>query len=401
MSVMVLLVCGWLSGMSSGTMTDPVLVRGFAAVEQNPAALALPGSPKATLEYFSFQVRPRMSVFNVGDYGRYFRNPVFLGGPEKQTILDRIGNGPVRLDLGTGFRALRGTFRSFGVGVNYESHVFFSVPRDAFDLALNGNEMDRTYVLDGLGADTLSYLRVSAGAGFPVCDWATAGVTGSWLSGTRYAHTVSSTGELLTTPTEVTGFIHQLRSQAAGGDGFGVTLGAAAHFGPWRFGVSARDMLAGIWWHRNPGTREMTMELDSLSFTRYYEQPEFDSLLVRDDQFRSGPTVWTRVPGVLAFGAGFAPFEVLRTGLMVNIPLGSSPFVPEPLLAAARLELRPLRAIGIGFLAGWHRRNSWVGRVSVGSQLRGLEMTAAAEMQGPSLSGVSDLSFEIGLGYEF
>lgn len=402
MSVVALLVCGWLTVFGSGTMTDPVLVTGYEAVMQNPALLGGQGEPTGSIEYSGVGVRPRLTGFGVEDYARYFSRPVRLDEADKQRILDRIGTNPVRLELDTDVRVMHAQYRMLGIGADFENVITLALPHDWFDLALRGNELNRTYRLDGLAADTLSYSRVSGAAGFGVGRRMRVGVGIAWLRGSKYAHTVSSTGRLLTTPYEVSGSLVQVWDRAAGGDGFGLTLGWTWQPGPaWRFGASLRDLAAGIWWNRESGRRTTRLELAPFSVYKLYLQPELDSFLVRADEFRPGGTIWTRVPGVMAAGIGWTPATWMRASVLANLPLGWNPFATEPPLAGLRVELRPARAIGFSLMGGWHRHAGWVGRAMLGTNLRNLEMAVGAELWGCSPSEVHDAEFRLSIGYNF
>ncbi len=399
--ILVVLICGWLSGIGSQVMTDPVLARGCEAVTANPAALVLNGNPAASLRYFGVRLHAGNNLVRLSDYGRYFRHPVRLTEDDKQQILDRIGAGPLRLRTGVEYQVLHGHYRLLGWALDYKEYVVQSLPRSLFELALEGNELNRTYRLDGLGFDTLSFLRASVAGGYALGP-GSVGLGLSWLHGFRYTVTTSSAGELLTTPYAITGCSHQSRDQAGGGDGFGVTIGGALRLGRyWQLGLSIRDLGAGIWWHGNPGVREITTELESLDVYRYYEEPILDSFVIHTDSFLPRGTIWMRVPGALATGIGFSPGRVLSLGLLVNLPLGWNRFIDEPPLAGLRVQLRPLYHLGLDALAGWHRQKGWVGQLAIGTHYRGVEFSVGAELRGRSPGEAKDAAVNLALGYDF
>ena len=394
MNLILILISTW-------TMTDPGFCVGYDAVVQNPAALVFPGNPKASLEYFGVRLHLNSNGFTIADYQRYFEHPVFLTEEDEKRILSSIGAGPLRIGTGSLFEILHGQYRTFGWGLDFEKIAVQSLPKALFELAFEGNEMNRTYQLGGLGFDTLSFMRLTAGGGFPVHDRFGLGVTVSWLRGMRYTMTASSSGELLTTPYVITGSTVQVRNVADGGDGFGITMGSALKFGEsWRLGLSMRDLIAGIWWSENPGVRRVCIDLDSLNGYRYYQKPVLDSFLVKRDFFQSGGTIWTRLPGVIALGLGYT-IAMLKLGAIVNLPLSWSPFISESPIGGVKFELEPLSCVGFTGMAAWHRQQGWSVALSTVGFYKGLEFSIGTEFRGHRLSAVKNAAMLFRIGYEF
>ncbi len=417
-----LLVGAWLAGIGSGTATDPVLPAGYEAVSQNPAALALPGQPVATLEYLRARLRLTSNSITLGDCRDYLFRPSFLEDVDKQRLLDHVGPGPLRLGLDADLQLLHGQYRSFGVAADYQLLANVSLPRDVCELALRGNELNRVYKLDGLGSDTMTFLRVTVAHGMFVCphtgvpwlDTIRAGVGLSWLHGLRYSAVTASTGELLTTPYTVTGFVHQVKSQADGGDGFGLTVGGSLPLGDrLHLDLVLRDPIGIIFWNRNPRAREISYDLESLDVAAFIREPFLDSFLMRTNVSRPGATISTRLPGVLAFGVGYQPSEVLAVGATVNLPVTSSPAgsIPgsAPPFVGLQVKLVPIQSAGVGISAGWGGQQGPAGRsdgalwmqLLLGIRAHGLLFSAGAEVTGCSYEDVKTAAFQLGLGYEF
>jgi hypothetical protein len=417
-----LLIGAWLAGLGSGTATDPVLPAGYEAVSQNPAALVLPGQPVATLEYLRARLCLTSSSLTLGDCRDYLFRPSFLDEADKQRLLDHVGPGPLRLGIDADLQLLHGQYRSFGVAADYQLLANVFLPRDLCELALRGNELNRVYELDGLGSDTMTFLRLTVAHGMLVCphtdvpwlDTIRVGVGLSWLHGLRYSAVTASTGELLTTPYTMTGFVHQVQSQADGGDGFGLTVGGSLPLGDrLHLDLVLRDPIGIIFWYDNPRAREVSYKLKSLDVPAFIREPRLDSFLVRTTVSRPGAAISTRLPGVLAFGGGYQPSKILSVGATVNLPVTSSP--PNSIPASAQpfvglqVKLVPIQSAGIGISAGWGGQQGPAGRsegalwiqLLLGIRVHGLLFSTGAEMTGRKYESVKTAAFQLGLGYEF
>jgi hypothetical protein len=399
-----LLLCafiGWITGMGDLPMTDPVLGIGYEAVRQNPGNLAAGIGPKASIRYVGFGLDARSSGLAFGDYRRYFSRKVFLSAADKQAVLQAIGDRRQRLQVDVAARLVHAQYRQWGMAIDYE-HAFVSfLPRDGFDLVLNGNQLNRRYDLAGFGSETLSFWRFTLAR----AAWLGSGGLGisvSGLVGTRYCRLDASDGELLTTPRAMFGRFHALQTWASGGYGVGVSLGGTLYIGRnWQVGAAVRDLYSGIRWNRNPGVREIDTELESLDVERYIERPAVDSFLRTTVLFHPGPAFRTRLPGVLAAGIGFRSGETFRAAVLLNLPVAESRFHSAPPLAGLQTELRLLRTVGTGLFAGWHLTEGWVGRLGLAAQLNGLVAGLGAGIRGRSLNLARRADVGLNLSYEF
>jgi len=399
-SLLLLLVGAWLAGLGGQSMIDPVFCTGCEAVVQNPAALVLPGGPPASLNWFGARLRLASNGFTLGDYGRYLARPTFLTDQDEQNILNEIGTGPLELEASTDIEILHAQYKWLGAGIDYQWVLAQSLPRNLFEIAFRGNELNRAYDLNGFATDSLALLRATAAGGLPVGERAGIGIGLSWLHGFNYVLTTASAGELKTTPYAISGYMTETRTQADGGDGFAVSLGGALRLNEsWQLGASLRDLPSRIWWHGNPGVRQLGAELESLSASRYRIKPSLDSFLLRTSTFSPGPGFTTSLPGVAALGAGFAPSEVVRVAAVMNLRLWADAFLPEPPLAAARVDVRPLRSVQVSVMPGWHMHKGPGGHAAVGFQIRGIIVALDTEVWG--LPSVSTALFRLRLGYDF
>jgi hypothetical protein len=407
-------------GLNSSELINPALATGYEAVEQNPAQLGLPGTARASVRFVNFAMQAANNAIELGDYGRYIIRPTWLTQSDKDQLLSRLGTAPLLLRINSDLRLAYGQFYFLGAGASYSARTAESYPKELFDIVLNGNEPNRRYDLSGWGANTLSFCRVSLAGGWAVNRMIRTGVGLSWLKGTRYSLTTISTGDLLTTPYAITGFSHQTRLEADGGDGFGLTLGSSLRMSDhWRAGLTLRDLIAGIWWHRNPGTRDVDLVLDSLDATRFARQPSLDSFVTRSNVLTLGGTFFASQPGVLALGLGYqtgagwtaGPDENrpggqdergVKVGIAINLPLQSSIFVTAPPLAGISFEWRPTGGFGTGLSLGWRPGQGWIGNLAFAAFTEsGFEFKIGGEMQGRNLPAVRSAQLDVGMSYIF
>jgi hypothetical protein len=240
-----------------------------------------------------------------------------------------------------------------------------------------------------------------------------AGLTLSWLHGTRYVRTTSSIGELLTTPYAITGSSQQTRQEAGGGNGLAITPGVSWQLNEhWQAALSAPDLLAGILWHRSPATRELLLVLDSLCADRYVLQPVLDSFIVRHDRQVPAGSFVTSLPGMLALGIAWnsrslgpdstPPVSGFRAGIALNVPLGSNSVTTPPPLAGVTLAWRPLFGFAVGLALGWHPAASWTADLGLaGVTASGFEFRLGGGLQGRSLSAARAAQLNLGFSYSF
>jgi len=412
----------WLAGLGSGAALDPVLPVGYEAVSQNPAALARPGQPLATLEFCRTQLLLANNSLTLGNCRDYLFRPAYLHQADKQRLLDQIGPGPLRLGLDLDLRLLHAQYQSFGFAADYQLLAGVSLPRDLCELALWGNELNRTYRLDGFGADTMTWLRLTVAHGRLVCPYAgvhwldslRVGFGLSWLHGFRYSAVSAATGELLTTPYAMAGFLHTVQNQADGGDGFGLTMAGSLPLGDKaHFDLVLRDPVGFIFWHRNPRFRDVTYELESLDLAALVRKSSLDSFLIRSSVTRPSPTISTRLPGVLALGVGYQPNELLSAGVLLNLPIASSAsgssLRSAPPLAGLILKLVPMQFMGVSISGGWVGQEGPGGRrehalwmqLLLGVRARATLVSIGTGLAGRGYENVKSAAVQLGLGHEF
>lgn len=390
----------------SGFLPDPVLTAGCDAVSENPALIGFEREPPASLRFVGFGAGGASDVITVPLLWRVATRPVYLDGAAKQALLDRMSDGVGNLTTGTDLRLVHCHWWHVGAAVTLQDRVVFDVPRDVAELVLYGNELGRTYRLDGLRQDTIQYLRTVAATGFPVLRSGSlvvqAGLNLAWLRGIRCEQTGSSAGWLMTTSQYASGRFDRQTRRSSGGDGFALGFGAVAELdGRWRAGLSLADAPAVIWWTRGCTERRYSVEFDSVSVMRVLEFGSLDSVLRAGDSAQSTSTFVTGLPARLTFGIGWTGGETFRAALVGSTGGGFAGTEVGAAFGACRLMVRVLRAAAVGVDVGYRSGEGPFGQLSLGGRLRGLTscLTVRATLD-PSRPS-TDASVDLSIGYTY
>lgn len=392
-----LLLVAWMSSLNSGLMTDPATASGWIAVTQNPARLGSSGQPRWSMAYARPSASWASNALDIGEFVRCFMTGADLSEQDKAGIIDGIGPEPVRVAVSASLDAAHIQFGNYGLGANAEYALALSLPGDIVELALHGNELDRTYRLDGLGADTLLFSRVFAATGWDVWNGLCVGGGLSWLHGFSRFHTVTESGELTTTRGALWGYASQVTTVARGGDGVSLTIGFSGQLtADIELGLCARDALAGIWWYRETARNELSIRLDSVNLRSLQEKQDLGSFLKLDESKQSPAGSWSALPGVIALAANWRRFERVGFGLLVNAGLGPNMFLDRPPLLGARVDCDPTDEAGLSFVAGLDGDGEWLLDCMFsglfGTQFLGVGITVRSASMLPA-------SFTINLGF--
>jgi hypothetical protein len=283
-----------------------------------------------------------------------------LDEQDKARIIGGVGSDPARIAVSASIDAAHVQFRNFGLAATMEYAVSFSLPGDILELALNGNELDRTYRLAGLGTDTLLLSRVTVATGWDVWAGLCVGAGLSWFHGFNRVQAAIVSGELTTAKGALWGHARQLTTVARGGDGMSLTAGCSGRLGDdMELGLCVRDMFAGIWWYRGTARRELSLKLDSVNLRLLQEHPVLDSFLTIDEVQRNTAGFWTALPGVLACAANWRRPGPVSLGLLVNVGFGLDAFLERPPLLGVRIDYALAQEVEMSFIAGAHHTGEW------------------------------------------
>ncbi|MCK4353559.1 hypothetical protein KAW65_09160, partial [candidate division WOR-3 bacterium] len=138
--------------------TNTVLARGVDAILYNPANLSLGGG-------FSLRIiTPSVNIFNnsfsLSDYNNYSSGKV-LSDADKRKILSSIPDDGFQIIPNINIGALELAIKNFGFSVRGVACGKVTIPKEFFDLALFGNEINKNYSFTGLNEIGIAYMGVT------------------------------------------------------------------------------------------------------------------------------------------------------------------------------------------------------------------------------------------------
>ncbi len=192
----------------------------------NPALYSLRGESRVDL------LRARASAgnnsFSMGDYSLY--NGEFITEADKDDILGSVpGSGvDTRAYAYAGMGAVVGG--RYYVACGGRAGQNSTMPRDVLDLVLHGNEIGRSYTLDGASGEAMALVDMSFACSAPVSISGrefSAGARLHYLRGMAYGGVVRAGGVLRTDEESLTGEGEVVTRTARGGSGYSVDIGLA------------------------------------------------------------------------------------------------------------------------------------------------------------------------------
>ena len=196
----------------------------FEGPDVNPALYSLRGESR--VDFLRARASAGNNAFSMGDYSLY--NGDFLTDADKDDILESVPE--------TGLRTR--TYASAGMGAVVKGRYFVAgggragqnstVPRDVLDLALHGNEIDRTYSLDGASGEAMALADISLAYSTPVSVSGRkyfAGARLHYLKGLAYGGVVRAGGTLYTDEESLSGEGEVVTRTAQGGSGYSLDIG--------------------------------------------------------------------------------------------------------------------------------------------------------------------------------
>lgn len=385
-----------------GNLTNPAARQEFTAFATNPALLADRHRPRFTVQFLSLDAGMANNAFTFAQYNRY--SGAYLTESDKQELLNSIpGNG---CRLNTQLNATPLVFSAFNTGLTVTTlaGTELLLPRDLFDLALEGNQLGRQYSVTNLDVSGLAYSDINIAFGLPVNSRLALGLGISYLRGLGIIQTLSSSGYLITTPSAINSEAVARYRWATGGNGWGLSLGASCELAtstgllsrcPLHIGIALRNLSPGISWRTGIQTGSLRIALDSFSIARIHHPDlvTFESAQQPDAPFRSP------VPGWFLLGTGWQPLPRLNLELYLltatcNTPLSSTR--PEAHIAA-EYWLFPWGAIDLGTAVGGKTRST--ARAGITFRLGSFQLRGEVLNQGGILANARGGRLSLGAGY--
>ncbi|MCG8608620.1 DUF5723 family protein, partial [bacterium] len=182
----------------------------------------------------------------------------------------------------------------------------FMLSKDIFDLALNGNELNRIYEIgdtEGEGWGISSFgLSTAFRLGLPAFQEFTVGITAKYLKGFAYAKVREATSSFTTETDRAYGSGILVIDSALGGNGFAFDIGAAARMSRnWTISASLTNAVSNINWNKDTERFTYSFSADSLSVDQV-EDSDIDSVFVDSDETVDIEPFTSSLPSELRIG---------------------------------------------------------------------------------------------------
>ena len=274
----------------------------------NPANLSFDKAHPFNLTFLGVGIGVSNSAFSVAEYNRY--NGAYLGKQYKKDILKSIPSSGLVIDSRGELGIVGIGIRRFAFGVSLINAGYANIAKDLFELALTGNELNRTYAFNPIRGDALSALCFAVSYGAPVrtslknISRLGLGMTLKYYHGFGFAEMVHSHASSLTeySSAAMDGDL-ELRT-AQGGDGVGLDLGVAAGlYENYSISITLKNALNTIQWSKKTQRMDASFSLYTTGIEEIVTgKGEVDSILVSDDTTRNVARFSSRLPFVLNIG---------------------------------------------------------------------------------------------------
>ncbi|MBU2464194.1 MAG: hypothetical protein KJ844_08945 [Candidatus Edwardsbacteria bacterium] len=292
--------------------------RGVEGSLANPANLGLENNGGLNIKLFHFGAMAGNNSFNLNDYNRAAGD--FLDDGEKDALLRAIPSSGFRASSSLDAMLLGLAAGRMALTVNLRSAESVCIPRDVFDLALFGNELDRTYSLAAsdmgdawtVAATTLSYgqpikvgvfKRLSLGIGIKHLMGINYGKVGGEINFTTSGSGFNNIGLIEILSAGENDF--DTKKLNMNGSGFAADLGLACQLNDhWSLGASLMNLSNGITWKNDTRKRTLNMDVSELTLLGDSITGMFSGNEVIDRTDTLGGIFRSRYPA--AFNAGIA-----------------------------------------------------------------------------------------------
>jgi hypothetical protein len=290
------------------------IARGVEAPSWNPANLGLSGRRKYNFNLFSLGFGLGNDSFNKKQYDLY--NGAYLTSQDKQDILNAIPNEGMGFEVSSEVQALGLSVGSFAFTASGLVASDMRLSKDIVDLALNGNDVDRTYDIgatDGEGWGVSSF-ALSFGMPLTIAPFKefSVGLSAKYLHGLAYGKVVEASSEVITNIDGLHADGQVIIDRSFGGSGFGLDLGVAANVTDHiSIGASMANLIGKVNWTKDTKRFTYNFRADSISVQKLSDM-DLDSAVVDTDEEVDIDPFSSSLPRHLRFG-------LARTGKRLSV----------------------------------------------------------------------------------
>jgi len=279
--------------------------------------------------------------------------------------MDRLSGDEFRIHANASAPLLGMTYRQMAASVSVETSMNARAPKEIFELALYGNELNRAYDLGDFDGEAYTLVNIAAGFAYKFeQEWIPelyGGISFHFYQGIDYEKVANASGELKVTDSLITGYTIVQSVHSEYGDGVGFDLGGLAVINDrWKLGASLRQIAAKISWDVKESELQVWESdsagiiVDSLDDDDYLER-----VFKTEDATIPGGSISSELPVLIGFDSRFEATNYVSLMGSILIRTATSGQGDAGIEAGLATEVRarqwlPLHAgISAGGSPGW------------------------------------------------
>jgi hypothetical protein len=371
---------------------NPVTAVGPDAMLVNPAQLAYPERPGFACRILGLDAEAGNNSFSIAQYNRY--TGAFLGDAAKADILGSIPKSGLLLAGRAQAAGAEFGYGNFAASVRTTGSAEATLPRDAFDLVLQGNELGRTYSAAGTAARAQVLWRAGVGWATAIGRNFTVGLGAHRLQGLFYADLTEASASFLTTEQAFASSGRVAYRTASGGSGWAFDAGLAYVHDQWRFSLGCLDVGTGILWTEGVKQGVYTFALDTANLYQIVTQGKFKQQFNQAD----GGFFTTEVPVIVNLGVARRVYNWLNGSVLIQQRFRDGD-LGKNWSASAVCEMWPLRWLPVGLELGYR---GWAGPtfgLDLGFIARRFAFTLGAKDLAGLLASAKGAELNLGIGF--
>jgi len=408
----------------------------------NPALLALPGRHAFSFRLISGSAHIDQNVMSIARWNSW--QGTFLDSHEKTQFLDSLGDF-ARVNALTEASSLGIQIGPFAIGAYHILDVEARLPKDLFELVLNGNQFNRTYHFGdfGINSESVSVIHASYGFKLPMAAESYipmtiipvrqlyGGIGLKYYMGHQYARIEDGLVDLTFTESGLFGnAFYSYRSagipgsqvdddsddpeviadstfSGIAGSGFGLDLGIAGVINDQvSFHAGLLNLSTGISWNKSTYNILLTASADTIGIGTTWElddeaeQTDLDSLTTSEVDVTKTGSFKTPVPVLLRMGT---TLRYKRTTFNIEIEQALTRGMGYNLMPRLGLgvEWRPLSIFPLRAGMSLGGRHGLVGAIGFGLDLRALVWDFGIANTGLTPGGIKGIGVSSGLKISF
>lgn len=373
---------------------NPVMPVGSDVLLFNPARLAYGENRGVGFQVLGVGIRVSNNAFSLSQYNRY--TGAFLDEAAKTDILRSIPVRGWQLGSRVSVQSAGFSYGRLAVSNRTDAELEVKLPKEIFDLALNGNEVNRIYSAPNTEARATVIGRTGFGFGTTIGKFFAFGGALHYLRGLFYGQLIQDSVRFITTRRVFAGEGTVGYFTATGGQGWAVDLGLNYRREKWELGIGFLDISPGIVWSEGVDERYWVLKLDSTNLYDLLRDPGRFSYRVI---YGVGGPWCALLPLKVNFGVGYQFTERCNFGLLVVPVWELEPVRIKRWGTQLTSEIWLWRWLPVAGTIGYSSERGVIVGVDVGVIRGGWLFSVGVRNDAGFLKGAKGVEFNLGVRY--